>query len=168
MSEDYIDMCCRESARVLKPTGYLMLWSDAFNLCEGFHLRIADVLKCVDLISWDNGRPGNGYRSRRCGDYLVVLQKKPLRARATWRDHGIRSRWREKIDLEVYPRELYPHAKPVELIARLIGAVTKPGELVVDPAAGSFVVMHAAHQLGRDFIGCDIQPIKTTVVKEAA
>ena len=46
--------------------------------------------------------------------------------------------------------------KPIELIARLIGAVTKPGDLVVDPAAGSFVVMHAAHQLGRDFIGCDI------------
>ena len=25
-----------------------------------------------------------------------------------------------------------------------------------DPAAGSFVVMQAAHQLGRDFVGCDI------------
>jgi hypothetical protein len=31
-----------------------------------------------------------------------------------------------------------------------------PGDLVVDPAAGSFVVLHAVQQLGRDFIGCDI------------
>lgn len=31
-----------------------------------------------------------------------------------------------------------------------------PGDLVVDPAAGSFVVMHAAHALGREFIGCDL------------
>jgi site-specific DNA-methyltransferase (adenine-specific) len=38
----------------------------------------------------------------------------------------------------------------------LIGAVTRPGDLVVDPAAGSFTVMRVAHQLGRDFIGCDI------------
>jgi hypothetical protein len=27
---------------------------------------------------------------------------------------------------------------------------------LVDPAAGSFLVMRAAHQLGRDFIGCDL------------
>jgi hypothetical protein len=26
----------------------------------------------------------------------------------------------------------------------------------VDPAAGSFAVMHAAHQLGRHFVGCDL------------
>jgi hypothetical protein len=52
--------------------------------------------------------------------------------------------------------EIHPHVKPIGLITRLIGAVTKPGELVVDPAAGSFVVMRAANQLGREFIGCDI------------
>jgi DNA modification methylase len=28
--------------------------------------------------------------------------------------------------------------------------------LVVDPAAGSFTVMHAAHELGRNFVGCDL------------
>jgi site-specific DNA-methyltransferase (adenine-specific) len=38
----------------------------------------------------------------------------------------------------------------------LIAAITLPGELAVDPAAGSFAVMHAAHQLGREFVGCDL------------
>jgi hypothetical protein len=33
---------------------------------------------------------------------------------------------------------------------------TQPDDLVVDPAGGSFGVMHAARQLGRNFIGCDI------------
>jgi DNA methylase len=37
----------------------------------------------------------------------------------------------------------------VNLIARLIGAVTKPGDLVVDPAAGSFTVMHVATEMQR-------------------
>jgi site-specific DNA-methyltransferase (adenine-specific) len=161
MTTAYIDECCREIARVLAPSGYLMRWSDTYGLCMAHHLRITDVLQCVDLIAWDNGRLGNGYRSRRRGDYLLVLQKPPLAARATWRDRGIPSRWPEKINLKIYPRKLYPHAKPIGLITRLIGAITQPGDLVIDPAAGSFVVMHAAHELGRDFIGCDIAYART-------
>jgi site-specific DNA-methyltransferase (adenine-specific) len=150
MTNDYIDACCRESARVLAPSGYLLRWTDTFHLCEGDHLRIAE-LKCVDLIAWDNLRFGNGYRSRRQGDYLLVLQKPPIAAKKTWRDHSIPNRWPEKID-----RKIHPHVKPIGLITRLIGATTRPGDLVVDPAAGSFVVMRAANELGRDFIGCDI------------
>src|SRR5262249_25588239 len=115
MTADYIDECCREIARVLKPSGYLFRWTDTFHLCEGDHKRIADVLKCVDLIAWDNLRPGMGKRSRRRGDYLLVTQKPPIIA-STWRDHGIASRWLEKVD-----RNLHPHVKPVGLIARLIG-----------------------------------------------
>ena len=155
MTGDYIDACCREAMRLLIPSGYLMLWADTFNLCEAHHLRIADVCKVVDLLAWDNRRMGMGKRTRRQGDYLLIIQKPPITP-STWRDHGIRSRWPEKIDLKTYPRKLYPHAKPRGLITRLISALTNPGDLVVDPAAGSFAVMHAAHALGRDFIGCDI------------
>ena len=151
MTSNYVDACCREAARVLRPSGYVLQWVDTFRLCEAYHLRIADVLKCVDLIAWDNKRIGNGYRSRRRGDYLLVLQKPPLAAKSTWCDHSIPNRWPEKVD-----RTLHPHIKPIGLIRKLIGAVTRPGDLVVDPAAGSFVIMHAAHQLGRDFVGCDL------------
>src|SRR5689334_14683295 len=83
MTPRYIDLCCRELTRVLRPSGYLMRWTDTFYLCEGDHRRITE-LKCVDLIAWDNLRLGNGYRSRRRGDYLLVLQKPPLVARKTW------------------------------------------------------------------------------------
>ena len=85
MTNDYIDACCREAARVLSPSGYLMRWVDTFGLCEAQHLRIADIIQCVDLIAWDNCRIGNGYRSRRRGDYLLVLQREPLAAKHTWR-----------------------------------------------------------------------------------
>jgi site-specific DNA-methyltransferase (adenine-specific) len=110
---------------------------------------------------------GMGYRARHRGDDLVVLQKPPLKAKVTWRDHGISNRWPEKVD-----RKLHPHIKPIGLITRLIGAVTSPGDLVVDPAAGSFAVMHAAHQLGREFVGCDLAfpefpAVPTTTAKEA-
>jgi site-specific DNA-methyltransferase (adenine-specific) len=153
MTSGYIDSCCREAARVLRPSGYLMLWADVFNVCEAHHHRIADVLRCVDLIAWDNQRIGNGYRSRRRGSYLLVLQKPPIVAKRTWTDHRIPDRWPERIDR---PRSQHPHIKPIELIKRLIGAVTNPGDLVVDPAAGSFVVLRAAQALGREFVGCDL------------
>jgi hypothetical protein len=53
MTSDYIDVCCREVARVLTPSGYLLRWTDTFHLCEGDHRRIGE-LKCVDLIAWDS------------------------------------------------------------------------------------------------------------------
>jgi site-specific DNA-methyltransferase (adenine-specific) len=149
MSEGYIDACCREIARVLMPSGYCMRWVDTYGLCEAHHLRIADCLKCVDCIAWDNLRLGMGKRSRHRGDYLLALQKAPVTPR-TWRDHGISNRWVEKVD-----RKLHPHIKPIGLITRLIAATTEPGDLIVDPAAGSFVVMRAALGLGRKFVGCD-------------
>jgi len=127
---------------------------NAFQLGTGVHVRLADQtgLQCVDIIAWDNLRISMGKRARRRGDYLVALQKPPIKARATWRTKPtIPDRWPEKVD-----KKLHPHIKPVGLISALIEAITYPGDLVVDPAAGSFVVMHAAHQLGRDFIGCDL------------
>jgi site-specific DNA-methyltransferase (adenine-specific) len=141
-----------------------MRWVDTYCLGEalnGHGLGLAGSLQCVDIIAWDNDRRpgGNGYRSRRCGDYLAVLQKAPIRAKATWRDHSIRSRWVEKVD-----RKIHPHVKPIGLITRLIGAVTQPNDLVVDPAAGSFVVMRAANDLDRNFIGCDKNIVPVTPV----
>ena len=125
MSEDYIDTACVEIARVLKPGGHLMRWTDTFCLCEGHHLRIAEFVRPVDLIAWDSLRPGMGKRTRRRGDYLLVLQKPPIGARS-WQDHGIPNRWPEKVD-----RGLHPHAKPVGLIERLIGAVTRQLNLLI-------------------------------------
>jgi site-specific DNA-methyltransferase (adenine-specific) len=152
MLPEYIDACCREFARVLMPSGYLMQWMNAFHLGSGAHLRLTSALQVVEIIAWDNQRLGMGYRTRRRGDYLVALQKPPIKARATWRTKPtIPDRWPEKVD-----RKLHPHIKPVGLINALIEAITSPGDLVVDPAAGSFVVMHAARQLGREFIGVDL------------
>jgi site-specific DNA-methyltransferase (adenine-specific) len=150
MTDAYIEQSLREIARVLKASAYAMVWIDTYNLCEAFHLRVADVLKLVDLITWDSGRFCMGKRTRRCADYVLVIQKQPISA-SNWRDHGIRNRWSEKVDYK-----LHPHIKPIGLTARLIAAVTAPNDLIVDPAAGSFMVLRAALSLNRNFIGVDI------------
>jgi site-specific DNA-methyltransferase (adenine-specific) len=156
MSADYCDECLREMARVLSPSGYVMRWVNAFQLGSGSHLRVADVLPVVDIIAWDCGLIGQGHRARRRGDYLIARQKPPIVARASWRSKPcIPDRWVERLPNPRSPT-LHPHRKPIGLIRALIEATTDVADLVIDPAAGSFVVMRAAHELGREFIGCDL------------
>ena len=50
----------------------------------------------------------------------------------------------------------HPHQKPKKLIKALIKATTEPGDLIVDPCAGSFIVLDACQEIGREFLGCDL------------
>ena len=51
----------------------------------------------------------------------------------------------------------YPTEKPVELIELCIKQSSAEGELVLDPFAGSGSCGEAAHNLGRDFLGFDVE-----------
>ncbi|KUR72642.1 DNA methylase [Novosphingobium fuchskuhlense] len=50
----------------------------------------------------------------------------------------------------------YPTQKPEELIARIVNSASKPGDLVFDCFMGSGTTQSVAMQLGRRFIGADI------------
>ena len=50
----------------------------------------------------------------------------------------------------------YPTQKPILLLERIISLVTLPGDLVLDPFAGSGTTLVAAQLLGRDAIGMDV------------
>lgn len=50
----------------------------------------------------------------------------------------------------------HPTQKPLALIERCLRASTNPGDLVVDPFAGSFTTGVAALKLGRHFIGSEL------------
>jgi len=151
MPEDEIRSFIVEIDRVLLPTGHLMLWIDKFHLCEGVqHWLEGTSLDLVDLIVWHKQRMGMGYRSRRVSEYLLVAQKQPRRAKGVWSRHDIPDVWDEKLETR------HAHAKPVGLQTKLIESVTNPGDVVIDPAAGSFSVMEAALHTGRRFLGCDV------------
>jgi site-specific DNA-methyltransferase (adenine-specific) len=140
-----------EIDRVLRDSGHLFLWVDKYHLCQGVHEWIGGMnLSIVDLIIWDKANIGMGYRSRHRSEYLLVLQKAPIRAKGCWSDHAIPDVWKEKVELK------HPHCKPLELQRRLIEATTSYGDTVLDPAAGSFSVLKACRLSERNFIGCDI------------
>jgi DNA modification methylase len=49
----------------------------------------------------------------------------------------------------------YPSQKPEALLERLVGALSDPGDLVLDPYAGSGTTLAVAAKMGRAFIGID-------------
>lgn len=153
MDEQEISLFIREINRVLQPSGHLFLWLDKFHLCEGALPWCADTaLELVDMLVWDKVRIGMGYRTRHKAEYLVILQKRPKRAKGIWQDHTIPDIWQERANTATHT-----HAKPVELQRRLLLAVTKPGDWVLDPAAGSYSALQACQMAQRGFIGGDIQ-----------
>ena len=153
MDERAINAFIRQIDRVLIPSGHLFLWMDKFHLCEGFHEWLeGTLLSVVDLVNWDKDRMGMGYRTRRQTEHCVVLQKPPRRAKGVWKKHNIPDTWREK----PLGGSDHPHAKPIDLQEALIAAVSSEGDVVIDPAAGSFSVLTACEQSGRNFLGCDI------------
>jgi hypothetical protein len=50
----------------------------------------------------------------------------------------------------------HPCIKPVEELAFLVGALTEPGDVVLDCFCGLGSTLLAAEQLGRKWIGCDL------------
>lgn len=151
MDGDTIVAFIKEIARVLKPSGHLFLWVDKFHLCQGVLPWLDGTgLDLVDMVVWDKGRIGLGYRTRHRSEYLIVIQKRPVKAKGCWTDRAIPDVWAEKVN------RTHPHSKPVELQRRLISATTREGDCVLDPASGGYSVLEACRLAGRDFIGCDI------------
>ena len=154
MTQEQITQWISEIARGLEPDGYMFLWLDKFHILESIKswFSASPGLSPVDLVTWDKERTGMGYRTRRRCEYLLIAQKAPQHARASWQDHGIPDVWSEKTD-----RKTHPHCKPFELQKRLIGAVMRSSDdLICDPAAGGYSVLRACKAAGCNFIGCDI------------
>lgn len=153
MNDEKIINFIKEIDRILIKTGHLFLWIDKFHLCEGINNWIDNSnLKIVDLIVWNKQTFGMGYRSRRTCEYLMILQKTPIKAKGVWKSRNIRDVWEEKIINKVHP-----HQKPIELQKVLIESVSNENDVIVDPCAGSFSVFESCKKCNRNFLGTDLK-----------
>jgi site-specific DNA-methyltransferase (adenine-specific) len=154
MKDDEITFVVEEAQRILQPSAHCLLWIDKFALGSGQHLRYlkrARSLRIVDVITWNKMNIGMGRRARCVTEFLIVCQKEPVKAKGFWTDHGIPDCWSEAKN-----GDSHTHAKPHVLMERLIRAVTKRGDIVVDPCAGGYGVLTACRASGREFVGCDL------------
>jgi DNA modification methylase len=59
----------------------------------------------------------------------------------------------------------YPTQKPIKLLARILEASSKPGDLVLDPFCGCGTTIDAAQVLGRRWVGIDVTHLSIGLIR---
>lgn len=136
----------------------------AFIFCGAKHLGFIESFirnytgfRIREHLIWDKGSPGLGRNYRRSFEAILALEKGRPSYRATLPTVLAASRVRAT---------LHPHTKPQPLLARLIEATTDPGQVVLDPFAGSGAICLAAKRLGRHFVGIELDPGYATIARQ--
>lgn len=137
--------------RLMKPnsTAYVFCAASHVGFMEHFFLKYSDF-RLRELLIWNKQTGGFGTVFRGAYECILVLEKgKPeyqMKATPTVLTFGRAS------------AKDHPHAKPVPLLERLITLSSKPGDLVLDPFAGTGSTLVASANLGRDYVGVEVDP----------
>lgn len=59
----------------------------------------------------------------------------------------------------------YPTQKPIALLNRIIRASSNKGDVIFDPFCGCGTTVYAAHEAGRNWIGCDVAILPIKLIK---
>jgi DNA modification methylase len=115
-------------------------------------------------VIWDKTArgPGLGWRYRRDHEMVMVAHRAGGRLRWANGDVAVSNIVRTS---PVRDRT-HPNEKPLELIRRFICLHTLPGDIVLDPCAGSGTTLIAAAQCGRESIGFELDPHWCEVANE--
>lgn len=151
-----------ECLRVLKPTG---------TICYNHKDRIFEF-ECLSPLTWIlkskavfrqrvtwNRRGGqniNPVRFFRCEEDIYILGREAKGFK--WNPEA--SRYMSVWDIQPASKQEADHPAPFppELVRRCVEAFTEPGDVVLDPFAGSGTTLFAAQALHRQVIGMEISP----------
>jgi hypothetical protein len=137
--------------RVVQPKGIVIIFCDWKLLPDISYIASVSGLREHSHLAWIRSRPGGGGLFRgACDPVLIASRTPPGRV-----DMAAVKNWYQA-DYEI-PRN-HPYSKPPELIAYILARVCRPGDLVLDPFAGSGSSRVAAEKLGLLWRGCDIDP----------
>jgi site-specific DNA-methyltransferase (adenine-specific) len=135
----------------------LETWASAIEAAGGRFVRLGTAVKANPAPRFLGDRPGVGV------DHLVIAHAGE--GRTSWNGHGRPAVWSSPPAMFDVPagtargrRQLHPTQKPIALMRALIEDFSAPGELVVDPFAGSGSTLVAALELGRRALGWEIDP----------
>ncbi len=137
---------------------------------------LGDKLVGDSYFEWRGRNPVNGWRisKEKLEDlYLKDLihynsAGKPYRKQYEHQYKGVDTTnlWADIPGARGKERLGYPTQKPLALMERIIKASSNPGDMVLDPFCGCGTTVHAAESLGRRWVGIDISPFATGLIRE--
>jgi len=170
----------------LKPTASILLHID-WRTCHHARMVLDDLLgadRFVNHLIWSYGLGGSSPRrfARKhddiqfyCHDPERYYYDPPMVPATSRRMRGEMKKATDVIDIPALnnmaaERVGYPTQKPLELLELLIDACCpgpeQDGGTVLDPVCGSGTTLVAATRLGRDAIGCDINPDAVAIAQQ--
>jgi site-specific DNA-methyltransferase (adenine-specific) len=149
----------REAYRVLRPDTHAYIFCNEYGLATFRAEMAAAGFKVKRLLVWVKdqhtaGDLGGDYANR---TEYVLFGHKGRRLLNGHRDANVLSFKRSG------RKRLHPTEKPEDMLRYLIQKSSAPGELVLDPFAGSGTTCRAAKDLGRRFLGIEIDPAYAAV-----
>ena len=117
-------------------------------------LKAGDCLKVENVLIWDKGFVGMGWRYRFQWEAILVATKGE---RKTWNGGNNKSNIL-KFQKIIPQQGDHPTPKPIDLMKQLILDNSNENDLILDPFLGSGTTAVAAKQLKRNFIGIEISP----------
>ena len=155
---DSMSLC----ARALRPGGIAVIFGDWRRMHDLGRIATMTGLRPASCVAWIRNRPGTGGLFRASWDPILIAARGVPDAvdRAAIRN-VVETDDVVTDDMVVadYPaRRSHPYEKPVAVFEHILARVCRPGDLVLDPFAGSASSRAAAVKLGLDWRGCDIDP----------
>jgi len=137
------------AARVLKEGGIFVTYSGQFHLphvLEGLAKHL--TYRWVISSTW----PGN---ANMIHPYNLASQFKPILvfSKGKWKRSD---RWSDVSQIDSREKEYHDWQQSLAEVTKLTRYFSDPGDLVCDPCAGGFTTAVACADLGRKFVGCDL------------
>jgi DNA modification methylase len=120
-------------------------------------LAMDKIFDFCQMVVWDKGPMGMGWRYRRSYETILVASKKG--GSMKWYDNSKKVENIIRPITKIIPQSDYhPTVKPISLMEFFIRLHSQEGETILDPFCGSGTTGIAAISMGRDFIGIEIDP----------
>jgi DNA modification methylase len=114
------------------------------------HVRVGVWVKPNGAPQFGGDRPGTGWEA------IEIAHPK---GRKRWNGGGHHAVWTHSIETGQYKGDrVHSTEKPIGLMLELVSLFSDPGELVIDPFAGSGTTGVACVRLGRRFAGAELDP----------
>lgn len=145
-------------ARALKPGGIIPIFVDWKRMADLGYVATTCGLRASSCVAWVRKRPGTGGLFRASWDPILIVSRGVPDAIDRAAVRNVVESIDDVVEADYPSKRRHPYGKPPIVFSHVLARACRPGDLVLDPFAGSGASREAALSLGLRWEGCDIDP----------